>query len=303
MTALAIRDDQTGFDNNQIAVLRAAGVDEDVADAELAAFLHVCQRRALDPFTKQIYLIGRWDNQKRRKVYAHQTSIDGFRLIARRSADKAGIDYEYEDTIWYADDGSTHEAWLWNTPPAAAKVVVVRGGRRFDAVARFGAYAQRKKDGALSGQWGSMPEVMIAKCAEALALRKAFPEDLSGLYTSDEMGQADNPQTVQAQAERVDAKPKPKSGPVTDDEWFRDITERIVALDSKAVAQQLWTEINTKRDDRQCIPEDVTDLRKLIAARVEAVEAQDAAQGNQENPDDDVVDGQIVDDPMETHTA
>ena len=69
MTALALRDDQTQWDQQQIAVLEAGGIDGDVSDAELAAFLHECQRRKLDPFSRQIYLIGRYDKRKGRKVY------------------------------------------------------------------------------------------------------------------------------------------------------------------------------------------------------------------------------------------
>ena len=164
MTALAIRDDQTQFDEFQLAVLRQSGVDEDCTSAELAAFLHTCQRRQLDPFAGQMVLIGRWDGRRKRKVYKPQTTIDGFRLIARRAADRAGVDYEYEGTVWFDVKGGKHEAWLTSNAPAAAKVVVLRNGRRHDAVARYGAYVQTSKDGDPTGQWTSMPDVMIAKC-------------------------------------------------------------------------------------------------------------------------------------------
>ena len=190
--ALAIQSDQSMWTPEQRAVLGSLGVGADCTNAELAGYLHLCQRRALDPFLKQVYLIGRWDRQEGRKVYRPQTGIDGFRVIARRAADKSGIDYEYEDTVWYAADGSQHDVWLWAEPPAAAKVVVLRNGKRFSGVARFAAYVDTDKDGQPKNRWKADPDGQIAKCAESQALRKAFPEDLSGLYSDVEMEHLDD---------------------------------------------------------------------------------------------------------------
>jgi phage recombination protein Bet len=189
-TALAIRDDQEAWNDQQLAALFQMGVSDQISQAELALYFHECRRRRLDPFARQIVCIGRYDKRAGRDVYRAQTTIDGFRVIARRAADEAGIDYSYEDTIWFGPDGGKHEVWLGDGPPAAAKVVVVRNGHRFDATARFTSYVQTYRDGNPQGQWASMPDHMIAKCSEALALRKAFPEDLGGLYTDDEIGQA-----------------------------------------------------------------------------------------------------------------
>ncbi|MEU7381515.1 phage recombination protein Bet [Streptomyces sp. NPDC042207] len=201
--ALAIRPDQTTWTEQQGAVLRQSGIDNQVATEELSAFLHLCQRTRLDPFSRQIYLIGRWDNRQQRKVYTPQTSIDGYRVIAHRAAADAGHPLGYDDTLWCAKDGRWQDVWLSDAPPAAAKVTVIRNGMRFSAVARYSEYVQTKKGGEPSGLWGKMPATMVAKCAEALALRKAFPHDLAGVYTAEEMAQADNPAAEERHLRKV----------------------------------------------------------------------------------------------------
>lgn len=190
--ALAIQPAQSMWTPEQRAVLTSIGVDGDCTNAELANFLHLCQRRELDPFLKQVYLIGRNDRRAGRKVYTPQTGIDGFRVIARRAADKSDIDYEYEDTVWFDADGAMHEVWLTEAPPVAAKVVVIRNGKRFSGVARYAAYVDTDYEGKPKNQWKTNAEGQLEKCAEAKALRRAFPEDLGGLYSDAEMEHLDD---------------------------------------------------------------------------------------------------------------
>ena len=169
-------------------------------DAEIALFVQICNRTQLDPFSRQIFAIKRWDSKLKRDVMQTQTSIDGFRLSAARTGEHVGTD----DAVYDAEDADYP---LW------ASVTVyrfVKGQRApYTAKARWNEYVQTMKDGGVTSMWRKMPYLMLGKCAEALALRKAFPAELSGLYTSDEMGQADNesppPRTEsqgQAQPER-----------------------------------------------------------------------------------------------------
>ena len=188
-STLAINDQQTFWNDNQRAALHQLGVDQ-ASDADLGVFFHQCQRTGLDPFARQIYMISRKDRGQIK--YTIQTGIDGFRLIARRATDASRGTLGYDDTLWCDQNGQWTDVWLRREPPAAAKVTVIRNGERFPAVALFTEYAGYKYDGGLTKMWADKGALMLAKCAEALALRKAFPQDLSGLYTSDEMQQADN---------------------------------------------------------------------------------------------------------------
>ncbi len=194
---LTINPEQTQFNAYQVAALRQLGMTQ-VTNADLAIFLHQCQRTGLDPFARQIYMIARKGKQ------TIQTGIDGARLIARRAAERAGEIYSTEGPFWCGNDGQWQDVWLSPTPPAAAKYVVIRGDGRFTGVARTQAYIPiSPRTNTPSGLWAKMPDTMIAKCAEALALRKAFPQDLSGIYTAEEMNQADQQVNIPEQEQPI----------------------------------------------------------------------------------------------------
>jgi phage recombination protein Bet len=152
---------------------------KDAPKASVDLLVHTWKVRGLDPLARQVYLVnrgGRW---------TMQTSIDGFRSTANRTGQLSG-----QEVLYYDASGQSYPVWVQDQPPAAVAVYVYRKGceKPFPGIARFKSY------NAGGGMWAKMGDVMLAKCAEALGLRKAFPDELSGLYTDDEMGQADSPQ-------------------------------------------------------------------------------------------------------------
>lgn len=175
-------------------------VAKGATDLELELFLHACKRTGLDPLMKQIYAIKRWSSADRREVLSFQTGIDGYRLIADRTGQYAGSD----EPIYEEMDGVPLTAKV-----TVRKVILGTGNVGiFTATARWEEYVQKTKDGHPTSMWQKMPFLMLGKCAEALALRKAFPAELSGVYTHEEMMQEDTEPKASVMDHKRDASAK-----------------------------------------------------------------------------------------------
>lgn len=187
MTSQETKTPSQYFNNQQVEILKNS-MCKGVTNEEFQVFLMACAKTQLDPFMRQIYAVKRWDNRLKKEIMTIQTGIDGYRLIAERTeryAPGRKPTYEYDSvgnlisaTAYIkklTNDGTWHEV---------------------EAEAYLDEYCQTTVDKNTGekkaiGMWNTMQRNQLAKCAEALALRKAFPAEMSGVYTKEEMKQAE----------------------------------------------------------------------------------------------------------------
>lgn len=182
--------ERMGYDAEKLEFIRAE-IASGAPNLKLEYFLSFCKAKGLDPTARQVYYIRRDKSVKvdgqwiKEPTWTIQIGIDGFRSLAEASGEYDGQD---DPEFKYDDQGRL----------LAATVRVYRKGmaKPVPGTAFFDEYVQTDRDGAPNSMWKRMPHSQLGKCAEALALRKAFPSKLGGLYTNDEMGQADSARYV-----------------------------------------------------------------------------------------------------------
>jgi phage recombination protein Bet len=191
MTRARVWDDEGRLTDDGLRLLRAElqPKDRQPTSEEVELFAYHVERTQLDPFANQIYGVFRWNARVRGEAMTVQAGIDGFRLVAERTGKYLGQTAQ----LWCGQDGDWRDVWLSDGYPAASRVGVrrERADEPTPGVAHWKEYAPINKSGKLAPHWQRMPALMLAKCAEALALRRAFPAELSGIYTAEEMAQAD----------------------------------------------------------------------------------------------------------------
>jgi len=286
-----------GMTREQLDLLKRT-IAKGTTDDEFALFMNTANRLGLDAFAKQIFCVKRYSKKDQREVMSIQVSIDGYRVTATRTGEDDGQDGPY----WCGADGKWVDVWLdEKNPPAAAKVLVYRKGRArpYTGVAAYASYVQTDSSGNANAKWSRGPDFMIAKCAEALALRKAFPNELGGTIIPEEAGDEERalafttitPPGTPAPAEPTreasngntapqgkPSEPSPKAGPPLSEQ---DVEDLITAVGKASTVPELRKILKEQINPATKTQEQRDKLQAAYVAQRDMIEAaadQDGAQ-------------------------
>lgn len=304
LSRLSIRDGQVEFDQDQKKALFDVLRIRHATEPDMAVFFHQCRRTQLDPFLRQIYMIARqeWDPETQSKQWRQtfQTGIDGFRVVGHRRAKQLGVELSYEDTVYFDDQGNATDIWLDDEkPPRAVRVVVRLGNARFPMNARFADFAvmkdeyepdsvdgngkkvKGKKTGRRvpQGNWATMAPWMLEKCAEAGALRRACPQDLSGIYEFAEMERQmqDQPVTTLVDDGAATAQRKAPAKKKGQRNWVRELSR----AKTPEAARKIWEECKAAGELNQAVRDKAAEVsRKFAQSNVHQSEAKPSDSGD-----------------------
>ena len=197
-------------------------VCKNATDDELDLFIHICKRTRLDPFAKQIYAI------KRGGVMTYQTGIDGYRLIAERTG-------KYipgrEPTFTYKDGK------LFSATSYIKKMGPDGSWHEIAATAIYDEYSVGS-----NAIWKDKPHIMLAKCSETLVLRRAFPADMAGVHSTEEMENTKPIAVNEASGEIIEVEEEP-------DTYLEKLLEMSRSLDPTGELVKIYIEKCRKNQD------------------------------------------------------
>jgi phage recombination protein Bet len=216
-------------------------IPEDAPQGIIKLFARFCAEKNLSPFTRQIHLIPRFNSELNRKQYTIQIAIDGLRSLAERTNKYAGTD----DYLF--DEGLTLyemvKAGRKRPTTATAIVYKILPNGNVHPIRASARWEEYYPGGKKAFMWDKMPFLMLGKCAEALALRKAFPDIASGLYTDEEMQQAD----VDVRIEVIDDATPKKVEVVKDKKVSKETRDKLIKLANHKLFERI-SEGNTQSD-------------------------------------------------------
>jgi phage recombination protein Bet len=224
--------------------------------SEARALIAVAAARGLNPILGECYFVKRYDSQTKKDKWAVQASIDSFRIKAEQTGLYAGQDepeYEYNDRgevvlarvrVWRKD---------WPRPAVG--------------VARWDEYVQTTREGDPTKFWRTMPHNQLAKCAEALALRKAFPAVLAKVYAEEEMGQADNETPLNQRRLGTTQKAPELPAARSDAETYEAICQAIDAAESKGALNKVAAMTRKAKADGKLVDADYTAIVRASNAK------------------------------------